>query len=103
MQAAQTGVISDERLRQSSDLAYRDLEAEGVYFAVVKLAVQDRRPARYDDVLVLETKITGSGRAKIEHAYELSCDGLLLATASTTIVCLDSQGRPRPIPDAVRV
>ncbi|MHC4429454.1 MAG: acyl-CoA thioesterase, partial [Planctomycetota bacterium] len=79
------------------------LEAEGVFFAVAKLAVGYKRSARYDDLLTLETKITGSGRAKIEHAYELSCDGLLLATASTTIVCLDAQGRPRPIPETIRV
>ncbi len=92
-----------ELLRQSSDLAYRDLETEGVFFAVAKLNVQYKRPARYDDLLTLETKITGSGRAKIEHAYELSCDGLVLATASTTIACLDAQGRPRPIPETIRV
>ena len=92
-----------ELLRQSSDLPYRDLEAEGIFFAVAKLGVQYKRPARYDDLLTLETKITGSGRAKIEHAYELSCDGMLLATATTTIVCLDAQGRPRPIPETVRV
>ena len=92
-----------ELLRQSSDLPYRDLEAAGIFLAVAKLGVRYKRPARYDDLLTLETKITGSGRAKIEHAYELSCDGMLLATATTTIVCLDAQGRPRPIPETVRV
>ena len=92
-----------ELLQQGSGVRYRDLEAEGVYFAVAKLAVQYKRPARYDDRLTLETKITGSGRAKIEHAYALVRDGLLLATASTTIVCLDAEGRPRPIPETIRV
>lgn len=92
-----------ELLRQGSGVRYRDLEAERIYFAVAKLAVQYRRPARYDDVLVLGTTISGMGRAKIEHAYELVRDGLLLATASTTIVCLDAEGRPRPMPETIRV
>ena len=38
------------------------------------------------------------GRAKLEHEYELFRDGLLLATASTTLACLDRNGRPRPLP-----
>ena len=92
-----------ELLRQGPGLRYRDLEAEGVYFAVAKLSVQYKQPARYDDLLALETKITGTGRAKIDHAYELFRDGVLLATASTTIVCLDAGGRPQPMPEALRV
>lgn len=90
-----------ELLRAATGLRYRDLEAQGVFLAVVKLDVRYKRPARYDDVLGLETTMTGSGRAKLEHAYELFRDGVLLATGSTTLVCLDSGGRPRPLPDGL--
>ncbi len=90
-----------ELLRATTGLRYRDLEAQGVFLAVVKLDVRYKRPARYDDVLGLETTMTGSGRAKLEHAYELFRDGVLLATGSTTLVCLDSGGRPRPLPDGL--
>ncbi len=92
-----------ELLRQAAGLRYRDLEAQAVYFAVAKLSVQYKAPARYDDLVELTTTITGVGRAKIEHAYELKRDGTLLATAQTTIVCLDDSGRPRPIPDALEL
>ena len=57
----------------------------------------------YDDRLVLETTITGVGRAKIEHAYELYRDGELVTTATTTLVCLDADGRPRPIPESLEL
>ena len=92
-----------ELLRAGSALPYRDLEAEGIYFAVAKLSVQYKRPARYDDVLVLETRVTGTGRATIDHGYELFRNGQLLTTAATTLVCLDRDGRPRPIPESVNL
>ncbi len=88
-------------LLRDSGVSYRDLERQGVLIAVVKLSVQYKRPARYDDLLVLETTISGSGRATIEHTYELRLDGRLLTTASTTVVCLDPDGHPRPLPDAL--
>ncbi len=91
-----------ELLRRSG-LRYRDLEARGIYFAVVSLSVRYRHPARYDDLLLLETTLQGGGRASIEHAYRLSRDGLLLAEGSTTLVCLDDAGRPRALPEEVRI
>ncbi|MHC4142138.1 MAG: acyl-CoA thioesterase [Planctomycetota bacterium] len=90
-----------ELLRHDAGLAYRDLEAEGCFIAVTRIDIRYKRPARYDDLLTLQTRITGTGRAKIEHAYELYRDGTLLSTATTTVVCLDRDGRPRPLPDAV--
>ena len=40
-------------------------------------------------------------RVKIEHTYRLLCRGKELATAATTLVCLDGQGRPRAIPQVL--
>ena len=89
-----------ELLRQRG-LAYRDLEQQGFLIAVVKLSVQYKQPARYDDLLLLQTSVTDVRRATIEHAYELRRDGRLLTTAITTVVCLDRDGRPQPLPDSV--
>lgn len=91
-----------ELLRESG-VSYRNLEAQGIFFAVASLAVKYRSPARYDELLQLETRITGKGRARIDHGYELSRDGLVLATASSTVVCLDRQGRPQPIPESLGI
>jgi acyl-CoA thioester hydrolase len=89
-----------ELLRETG-VRYRDLEEQGVLFAVFSLNVRYRAPARYDDRLVLETRLTGMGRAKIEHAYTLGRDGQVLATGETTLVCLDRAGRPQPLPEAI--
>lgn len=78
---------------------YRSLEARGVFLAVAKLDVRYRRPARYDDVLELTTHLEDVGHVKIEHRYELRRDSELLATARSTLACLDRDGVVRPLPD----
>ena len=78
---------------------YRDMEAEGLFLAVVKLSVAYRSPARYDDMLRIETTVTRLGRAKIEHEYVLRRDDEVLATGSTTLACIDREGRVREMPE----
>jgi len=100
-------------LLRAAGVAYRDLEAQGVFFVVAKCSAKFLAPARYDDVLVLTTRITRMGAARIDHAYELKrkegslpraeSRGLLLATAETTLACVDRTGRIIAIPDSMRV
>ena len=80
---------------------YRDLEAQGMFLAVVKLSVAYRSPARYDDMLDVETKVTRLGRAKIEHEYTLRREDHVLATGTTTLACIDREGHVREIPDVL--
>ena len=88
-------------LLRKAGVAYRDLEERGVFFVVAKCAARFLAPARYDDVLVLSTRIVRMGAACIDHAYELKRkeDGLLLATAETTIACVDRAGQIIAIPE----
>ncbi|MGC9454720.1 MAG: acyl-CoA thioesterase [Phycisphaerae bacterium] len=90
-------------LLRSRGVDYRDLEASGVYFVVARCSAKFHAPARYDDVLVLTTQATRTGQARIDHAYRLrrKSDGMLIATAETTLACVDADGRIQPIPDVV--
>jgi len=92
-----------ELLRQAG-VAYADLEKVGVFFVVAKCSARYLAPARYDDVLILTTRVVKMGAARIDHAYELKrkADGTLLATAETTLACVDRQGNIIPIPDFIR-
>jgi len=93
-----------ELLRHSgAGLDYRELERDGVYLAVVALSVRYKRPARYDDVLVLKTNLIDAGHVKLEHEYELYRDSILLATGATTLACLDREGRPREVPEVLKM
>ena len=91
-------------LLRNQGIAYRDMEARGVFFVVARCSARFRLPARYDDVLVLETRIEKMGQARIDHAYKLTRkdNGVLLATAQTTLACVGADGRPRQIPQAMR-
>ena len=82
---------------------YRDLEDKGILFVMAKCSAKYLAAARYDDLLTLSTRITRTGRARIDHAYELKrqSDGMLLTTAETTRACVDTTGRIIPIPPGV--
>jgi acyl-CoA thioester hydrolase len=88
-------------LLRGSGRTYRDMEEAGIFLAVVRMQVQYRRPARYDDLLRLETTLTGAGHVKIEHTYELLRGDELLCTGCTTLACLDRQGKARPLPEGM--
>jgi len=57
-------------LLRASGFRYRDLEERGVLFVVAKVECRFRRPARYDDDLVLKVEIARMTRARIDHKYE---------------------------------
>ncbi len=92
-----------ELLRQGG-VPYRDMERGGAFFVVARCSAKFHAPARYDEVLTLTTRLVKMGQAKIDHAYELirKSDGQLLATAQTTLACVDRQGRVIRIPDSLR-
>jgi len=91
-----------ELLRQQG-VAYRDCEASGVYFVVAKCSARFLHPARYDEVVVLTTRLKKMGAARIDHEYELKrkADGKPLATAETTLACVNRDGQIIPIPDNI--
>ncbi|TFG50136.1 MAG: acyl-CoA thioesterase [Candidatus Brocadiia bacterium] len=81
--------------------AYKDLEEAGVYFVVAELWLKYRRPARYDEELLLETACGKVTAGKIEHTYKLtrSCDNVLLAEGSSILACIGKDGKVRRIPE----
>ena len=85
-------------LLRSRGIAYRDLEDDGILLVVVDLACKYRRPARYDDLLTLRTIVERVTHVKIVHRYELLRDGIVLAEGTSTLACVDREGRPQALP-----
>jgi acyl-CoA thioester hydrolase len=101
-------IARTEVLREGG-ISYREMEAAGVFLVVVHMSLDYRRPGRYDDEIVVKCRVTGTGRAKLEHAYEVwrnvSADGVggeLVAEARTVLACVGADGRPRPLPEWLR-
>lgn len=79
--------------------SYADLERRGVFFVVVKAEVRYRAPARYDDEVVLTTRLVRQTHVRYDHQYVLKRGDTVLAEGSTTIACVDRQGQVVPIPE----
>ncbi|MCB9853253.1 MAG: acyl-CoA thioesterase [Phycisphaerales bacterium] len=90
-------------LLRCAGFSYRDLEEEGCFFAVVKIECRFRSPGRFDDELVLTTKMERMTRARIDHSYVLRRGDVVLCDANSTIACVDRRGKLQPIPDKIFV
>jgi acyl-CoA thioester hydrolase len=90
-------------LLRSQGLSYRDLEDQGYLLVLTKAEVRYRRPARYDDLLTVRTTVVKTTAVRIDHRYELLRDGLPLAEGTTTLACVDREGRPQALPDYLRL
>jgi len=89
-----------ELLREMG-VCYRDIEAMGYFLAVARLNIRYRSPARYDDVLTIHVKVLPTSGAKIEHEYEIHCQDRFIASAQTTLACIDSAGKMIRLPDVL--
>ncbi|HZV05483.1 MAG TPA: thioesterase family protein [Gemmataceae bacterium] len=89
-------------LLRSHGLSYKALEDQGFLLVLTKIEVKYRWPARYDDLLTLKTIVTRTTSVRIDHRYELYCEGRLLAEGASTLACIDRDGRPQALPDFLR-
>ncbi len=88
-------------LLRANGIAYRDLEAQGIFFVVAELRIKYRRPAFYDEQLLLETTCSNVTPGKVEHTYRLLRPGvgLVLAEGASVLACVTAEGKIRRIPE----
>jgi acyl-CoA thioester hydrolase len=80
-------------------LRYRDFEARfGLRLPVAEAQVSYRAPARYDDLLTVETSLAEVKRASARFGYRIVRDGEVLATGHTVHACVDLEGRIQRMP-----
>jgi acyl-CoA thioester hydrolase len=89
-------------LLRSQGLVYKDLEDQGYLLVLTKAEIRYRAPARYDDVLTLRTTVVRTTSVRVDHRYELFRDGTLVAEGTTTLACIDRNGRIQALPDILR-
>ncbi len=91
-------------LLRANSVAYKDLEREGFLMVVAELTLKYRRPAFYDEKLILTTVCTEVRSAKITHEYILKrpSESAVLTEGRSILACIDKSGRPIRIPDFLR-
>jgi len=90
-----------ELMRQMG-FSYRDMEQkDDRYIAVAEVNCRYRAPVRYDDEVVVRTKIKTVRESVMLFSYELlrADDGSLLAEGETVHVVIDSKMKKVPLPE----
>jgi acyl-CoA thioester hydrolase len=64
-------------------------------FAIRKIEVEYKKPARIDDALVVMTSYDNYKGPRLWVSQEIRRDGELLVTAKSEAACIDLNGRPR--------
>jgi acyl-CoA thioester hydrolase len=84
--------------------SYATLEHEGTGLAVAEAKVRYLAPARFDDLVRVETTLTGVRSRAVTFDYLITHaeSGIRLATAHTALVSIDRDGRLSAIPAAFR-
>ena len=91
-------------LLRSLDRSYAVLEAEGVGLAVADARIRYLSPARFDDLIRVESVLTGVRSRAVTFDYVISHaeSGARLATAHTALVSIDPAGRLVSLPPDFR-
>ncbi|MFH1035528.1 MAG: thioesterase family protein [Pseudomonadota bacterium] len=90
-------------LMRSSGRAYAEMAAQGLHLPVTEAHVRYKRPALYDDLVVIETWLAWLKRASMRFEYRLlraAPDGSPqeLASGYTVHGCVTLQGKIAPLP-----
>jgi acyl-CoA thioester hydrolase len=102
------GRLEYMRLRGFS---YKDLIERGYHMPVIELEIQYRKPAFFDDLLRISTKLSALTRVTARFDYTVTCArsvaGLdttqqeLLLEARVLLACVDDKKRPRQLPEDI--
>ena len=93
-------------LLRERGMTYRELEQADVRLPVVEARASYRRPALYDDLLEIHTRVAEQSGARLSFEYDVRREGeaAAIATGYTAHVAVNGRGRPRRLPpDLVRL
>ncbi len=82
---------------------YTELEKAGYGLPVVLAHCDYKRPAKYEDLLVIRVHVAELRRASLRFEYAVTRDGddTVLATGHTVHACVGPSGKPTGLPESV--
>lgn len=98
MEVGRVGLFRDVGLHM------KDWERRGLHIPVVQAHADYRAPARFDDEVLVKTRVAkvGNSSVKFENEIYKLPEMQLLCTGHTTHVLMDGSKKPVRIPDDIR-
>jgi acyl-CoA thioester hydrolase len=82
--------------------SYAELEKSGIKLAVAEAALRYGQAARYDDDIVVVTRLVAAKSRTVTFDYQVfredTAGSMLLCTASTKLIAIDEHGAPCRLP-----
>ncbi|UCG64903.1 MAG: acyl-CoA thioesterase [Deltaproteobacteria bacterium] len=91
--------IGRTELLREQGLTYREVEDKGFFLPTTEAYVKYTRPARYDDLLTIETVIGFVKRASSRFDYTICREEDIIVQGYTIHACLDRNDRIVRFPD----
>ena len=92
-------VSRGEFFRKVVGMSYREVEEKGLFFVVVEACCRYLKPARYDEVLRIETRLVKIGSKSMEFVHRVYRDDVLIAEGREVLVSVDRNGKATPLPE----
>jgi acyl-CoA thioester hydrolase len=87
-----------ETLREQG-ISYKELEENGILLPVRNYSIKYIAPAKYDDVIQINTEISDIKNSQIIFKYSIYLDQKLIATAVTELVFVSKENyKPMKVP-----
>ncbi len=85
-------------------MSYADMEREGIRLAVVEATLRLHASARYDEEVLVTTRLASVRSRAVAFAYEITrrADGARIASAATTLMSVSGDGRTIALAPAIR-
>lgn len=88
---------------RAKNIDLKKLADQGTVFAVTRLQIRYRSPARYNDQLVITSEISKVGAASLEFNHQIKKDGDVVVECLTKLACLDSDLKPKQLPAELKM
>jgi len=73
-------------------ISYKKMEESGIMLPVIRLNINYKNPAKYDDLLTLETTLKKIPSVRIDFHYEIrNSDSQLITIAETTLAFVNME------------
>ena len=92
--------VARVELLRACGVTYKNLETNGILMPVTQYEIQYIRPARYDDLLKVNTAVESLTAARIRFKYDIHIAQTKICEATTTLAFLNAKTmRPMKCPE----